>query len=179
MTRSGLPRHGGSRPSDFVISELSVLDDAVAATVHGIGRRAYAVEAELIGFDGIPALGESLGEMRLQPLRWLGGTVDGRIVAFVAWQELDGAVDIDRVCVDPPWFRRGFASRLLRHLTAEVAQGRDVLVSTGACNRPAVALYERHGFSRTGTVEPVPGLRVARFRLAGPAAGRGGPAVTT
>ncbi|MFJ9446243.1 GNAT family N-acetyltransferase [Kitasatospora sp. NPDC101235] len=168
-----LPRPGQSstRIPGLVIGELSLLDDAVAAAVHGIGLRAYAVEAELIGFAGIPALGESLEEMRVQPLRWLGAAVNGRIVAFIAWQELgeEDAVDIDRVCVDPSWFRRGLASRLLQHLTTEMVPGRAVLVSTGADNRPAVELYERHGFSRIGTVEPVPGLRIAQFRLAGAA----------
>ncbi|MDJ0466893.1 GNAT family N-acetyltransferase [Streptomyces sp. H27-C3] len=108
--------------------------------------------------------------MRAQPLRGLGATAadDGRIAAFVAWRELTGedAISIDRVCVDPRWFRPGLASRLLRHLLMELAPGRDALVSTGAEDHPAVTLYERFGFSRVGTVEPTPGLRLAQFRLA-------------
>ncbi|MGI5336076.1 GNAT family N-acetyltransferase [Streptomyces sp. CA-181903] len=143
-------------------------DAATASQVHRVGRRAYAVEAELIGHTGIPALRESLEEMRAQPLRWLGAvTGSGRVAAFVAWQEFgeDAAVDVHRVCVDPPWFRRGLASRLLRHLLGELVPGRDVVVSTGADNHPAVALYQRLGFARLADFEPVPGLAVARFRL--------------
>ncbi|MET7544059.1 GNAT family N-acetyltransferase [Streptomyces sp. NPDC005507] len=153
----------------FDVCELQLADDdAAAERVHRIGRRAYAVEAELIGFDGIPALQESLDEMRGQPLRWLGAiAAGGRIAAFVAWQIPVGedVVDIDRVCVDPEWLRCGLASRLIRHLLADLAPSGDVRVSTGAENSPAVALYESLGFSRIGTIEPVPGLRMAQFRL--------------
>ncbi|MFF4763760.1 GNAT family N-acetyltransferase [Streptomyces sp. NPDC001292] len=148
--------------------ELDLAEEAAAAAVHQLGRRAYAVESDLIGFDGIPALREGVEEMRAQPLRWLGAmTDDGQIAAFVAWQRLagEGALDIDRVCVDPVWFRRGLASRLLDHLLTDLVPNGHVLVSTGADNLPAVALYERLGFSRVGTIEPAPGLRVAQFRL--------------
>ncbi|MET9406196.1 GNAT family N-acetyltransferase [Streptomyces sp. NPDC002935] len=106
--------------------------------------------------------------MQAQPLRWLGAlTNDGRIAAFVAWQlpAGEGVLEIDRVCVDPAWFRRGLASRLLAHLLTDLVPSGRVLVSTGADNLPAVALYERLGFSRSGTIEPAPGLRVAQFLL--------------
>ncbi|MBZ4322889.1 GNAT family N-acetyltransferase [Streptomyces sp. SCA2-4] len=149
-------------------------DADIAAQVHRVGRRAYAVEAELIGFAGIPALRESLAELRAQPLRWLGALDEGgRVAAFVAWDEPGGesAVDIHRVCVDPARFRHGLASRLLRHLLTELAPAGDALVSTGADNRPAVRLYERLGFVRVGTFEPVPGLSLARFRLVREATG--------
>ncbi|MFD5427613.1 GNAT family N-acetyltransferase [Streptomyces sp. NPDC127084] len=158
----------GAAPA-FDVCELDVAEDATAAAVHRIGRRAYAVEAELIGFDGIPPLRESLAEMRVQPLRWLGATLadDGRIAAFLAWRSPADAniVDIDRVCVDPAWFRHGLASRLIGRLLVDLAPIGDVRVSTGADNIPAVALYEGLGFSRVGIIEPAPGLRVAEFLL--------------
>ncbi|MEU0430323.1 GNAT family N-acetyltransferase [Streptomyces sp. NPDC006290] len=168
MSFSEHPRRDECSDHGFIVRELDLAEETTAAAVHRIGRRAYAVEADLIGFDGIPALRESLEEMRAQPLRWLGAvTDDGRVIAFVAWQWSAGedALDIDRVCVDPTWFRRGLASRLLGHLLTDLVPSGYVLVSTGADNRPAVALYERLGFSRVGTVEPAPGLKVAQFRL--------------
>lgn len=167
---SHLERRGGSQcgPAVFV-GELDLTDVATATAVHLTGRRSYAVEAALIGFDGIPAITESLEEMQAQPLRWLGMTTrDGHLAAFVAWQRLAGknGIDIDRVCVDPAWFRRGLALKLLDHLLTELAPTGQALVSTGADNRPAIALYERLGFTRVGTVERAPGLLMAEFRLA-------------
>ncbi|MGE7385324.1 GNAT family N-acetyltransferase [Streptomyces sp. NPDC004126] len=147
---------------------LDLADDATAAAVHRIGLAAYAVEAELIGFDGIPALGEGLEEMRARPLRWLGAVTEaGAVAGFLAWEETRDGVSVDRLCVDPAWFRRGVASLLVRHALAELFPGRRVEVTTGAANTPAVALYERLGFTRGTDFTPVPGLRMASFTLAG------------
>ncbi|MCX2967321.1 MULTISPECIES: GNAT family N-acetyltransferase [Streptomyces] len=54
------------------LRELNLADEATARAVHRVGRAAYAVEAELIGFPGIPALSETLAQLRAQPCRWLG-----------------------------------------------------------------------------------------------------------
>ncbi|MET9322178.1 GNAT family N-acetyltransferase [Streptomyces sp. NPDC003038] len=160
-----------------LVRPLDLTDDTTAYAVHRIGRAAYRVEAELIGFDGIPALRESLADMRARPLRWLGavsgdggGGGGGEIAGFVAWaEEADGGVCLDRLCVDPAWFRRGVASLLLRHVLAEVLPDRTVEVTTGCGNAPAVTLYERLGFVRGADFSPVPGLRMASFSRPGPA----------
>ncbi|WP_314249595.1 GNAT family N-acetyltransferase [Streptomyces sp. DSM 40907] len=158
------------------IRPLDLTDDATATAVHRIGRAAYAVEAELIGFDGIPALGESLPEMRARPLNWVGAVAeDGAPAGFLAWEEADGGVCIDRLCVDPVWFRRGIASLLLRHALTELFPGRPVEVTTGAANAPAVSLYARLGFTRGPDFSPAPGLTMASFgRAAGGAPCDGG-----
>ncbi|MFD7625795.1 GNAT family N-acetyltransferase [Streptomyces sp. NPDC059851] len=168
------------------VRPLDLGHEATATAVHRIGRAAYAVEAELIGFDGIPALHETLADVRGLPLRWLGagaGGAAGPLAGFVAWEEQpDGSVCVDRLCVDPARFRRGVASALLRALLAEVPADRPVTVSTGAANAPAVTLYERFGFVRGADFSPAPGLVMASFRLAprtgaaaDPAAGRALP----
>lgn len=149
-----------------LIRPLDLTDDVTAAAVHRIGRAAYAVEAELIGFDGIPALSESLAELRARPLRWIGALSGaGEITGFLAWEEEeDGSgVCVDRLCVAPAWFRRGIASLLLDHVLTDVLPGRRVTVTTGAANAPAVALYTRLGFTRGPDFSPVPGLRMASF----------------
>lgn len=146
---------------------LDLSDDRIAEAVHTVGRRSYAVEAEIIGFDGIPALRESLVDMRAESLRWLGicDPATELPVAFIAYAvEADGTVDIDRLCVDPDWFRKGLARTLLTHLI-ETNPAADVVVSTGAANVPAVTLYTLAGFTPTGTSSPVPGLEMAHFRL--------------
>ncbi|MFD6110301.1 GNAT family N-acetyltransferase [Streptomyces yangpuensis] len=151
------------------VRSLDLTDDATAAAVHRIGRAAYTVEAELIGFDGIPALRESLAEMRAQALHWVGAvSEDGEPAGFLAWGEepTGPATGIDRLCVAPAFFRRGIASLLLRHALAELAElfpGRPVQVTTGAANTPAVRLYEAFGFSRGPDFSPAPGLVMASF----------------
>ncbi|MEV0415625.1 GNAT family N-acetyltransferase [Streptomyces sp. NPDC050448] len=152
-------------PSPLAVRPLDLTEDGTASAVHRIGRAAYAVEAELIGFDGIPALRESLAQMREQPLHWLGAVAqDGAVAGFLAWAvEPDGSARIDRLCVSPAWFRRGAASLLLRHVLSEVLPDRTVTVTTGAANAPAVTLYERLGFVRGADFSPAPGLTMASF----------------
>ncbi|MEU9146978.1 GNAT family N-acetyltransferase [Streptomyces sp. NPDC048349] len=146
------------------IRPLDLSDDDTAAGVHRVGLAAYAVEAELIGFGGIPALGESLEQMRGRALHWVGAVSGGgEIAGFLAWEEQAGGVGIDRLCVDPARFRRGIASRLLRHALTELFPGRPVTVTTGAANSPAVALYTRTGFTRGPDFSPAPGLVMASF----------------
>ncbi|MFF8259638.1 GNAT family N-acetyltransferase [Streptomyces virginiae] len=167
------------------IRPLDLADDATAHAVHRIARAAYAVEAEIIGFDGIPALHESLPEMRAQDLRWVGAVSEGgELAGFLAWEEEpDGGtgtgtgtgagigpdpdpgpgIGIDRLCVAPAFFRRGVASLLLRHALAELFPGRPVSVTTGAANAPAVRLYEGLGFVRGADFSPAPGLTMASF----------------
>ncbi|GGS27708.1 GNAT family N-acetyltransferase [Actinokineospora fastidiosa] len=140
--------------------ELDLTDDTTARTAHEVVRAAYRVEADLIGSDAIPALRETLAELRALPLRWLGvGAPD----AIIAWTVEDEVVDIDRLCVHPDHFRRGLATTLLTALLARTSG--PVTVSTVAANTPAITLYERHGFTRTGQFQPEPGLTVVTFRL--------------
>ncbi|MER5732557.1 GNAT family N-acetyltransferase [Streptomyces sp. NPDC002138] len=153
-----------------LVRPLDLTDDATAAAVYRVGRAAYTVEAELIGFDGIPALRESLAELRARPLNWLGAVSPaGEVAGFLAWERVaePGAAraeaSIDRLCVDPAWFRRGIGSLLLRHLLDDVLPGRSVGVTTGAANTPAMTLYPRMGFTRGADFSPVPGLVMASF----------------
>ncbi|MBB5802431.1 ribosomal protein S18 acetylase RimI-like enzyme [Saccharothrix ecbatanensis] len=143
-----------------MIVPLDLTDDTTAEAVHRIALLSYAVEAELIGSTGIPALHESVDDIRRLPLRWLGGYVDGELVAFVGYAKVDGVLDIDRLCVAPSHFRLGFARRLVEEVLAE---GGPAIVSTGAANAPAIALYESLGFRVVDTVVVDGGLRIARF----------------
>ncbi|MFD9262224.1 GNAT family N-acetyltransferase [Streptomyces sp. NPDC059538] len=158
------------------IRALDLADDATAAAVHRIGRAAYAVEAELIGFDGIPELGESLADMRARDLNWLGAvTHDGDPAGFLAWGEEGDGVCIDRLCVDPARFRQGVASRGLPPQLRVVCPGRPEGSTRCAANAPAVTLYERLGFRRGPDFSPAPGLTMASFgRAVAPAPWDGG-----
>ncbi|WP_033439888.1 GNAT family N-acetyltransferase [Saccharothrix sp. NRRL B-16314] len=143
-----------------MIVPLDPTDDATAEAVRRIALQSYAVEAELIGSTGMPGLHESVDDIRRLPLRWLGGYVDGELVAFVGYSKVDGVLDIDRLCVAPSHFRLGFARRLVEQVLAE---GGPAIVSTGAANAPAIALYEGLGFRLVDTVVVEGGLRIAQF----------------
>jgi GNAT superfamily N-acetyltransferase len=150
-----------------VIRALDLTDLATAERVLAVQRLAYAVEAELIGFDGIPPLHEDLAALMSSTEHWLGRYSDNELVAAVAY-ELPAAdtVDISRLVVDPAHARRGHGRALLDQLDA--IEPRPVsLVSTGTANAPATSLYLSRGYTAIGQVEIAPGVTITQFRRHG------------
>ncbi len=134
---------------------LDLSDDAVLRELWTVQRLSYAVEAELIGFDGIPPLHETLDELRTSDETFLGVYDEEGLVGAVSYQ-LDGStVDICRLVVHPRAFRRGIASTLL-----DALPGGPQTVSTGTKNEPALRLYRKRGFVETGEREVGPGVSI-------------------
>ena len=100
-------------------------------------RAAHALEAELIGFDGIPPLHEATDDLIAFGLEWVGAFNGGRLVGALAYTEADGRRDIDRLFVDPAHARQ----RIGRSLVESVLDAPLVTVSTGTGNVPAESLY--------------------------------------
>ena len=144
------------------VRPLDVDDDETATAVLALQRSAYAVEAALIGSDGIPALTETLQQLRAADESWFGvlDPETGRLAGAVAWRELDdGTVDICRLVVAPEAFRRGIATALLNAIDGRFP-ARPMVVSTGRANAPAIALYRRRGFRPVRDREAAPELWV-------------------
>ena len=127
--------------------------------VLAIQHAAYAVEAALVGYDQIPPLHETLAELQSQPLIFLGVSCDHTLAGVLAYQREGGTVDIDRLAVDPAFFRRGLGTKLLRELFVRERDAARFTVSTGRGNEPALKVYERCGFQVVGEAEPAPGAR--------------------
>ncbi len=145
------------------IIPLDLSDTRAASALLALQRRAYEVEAGLIGSDDIPPLRETLQELQVSEETFLGAFVEGRIVGAVSYRLAGDTLDLDRLVVDPTHFRGRIGTTLVRAaLTAEPGATR-AIVQTGAENEPAKALYLREGFKQTDELEVVPGLRVARF----------------
>lgn len=132
----------------------------MAGELAALQRRAYSVEAALIGDDRIPPLHESADDVAAGELEWKGVRRDGRIVAAVAVTGQGRDCDIDRLVVDPDHARQGLGrllvSAMLHHST--------VTVSTAVANGPARALYESLGFTLTAERDVLPGLTIAEYR---------------
>jgi ribosomal protein S18 acetylase RimI-like enzyme len=142
---------------------LDLADESIGRSVLALQRASYAVEADLIGSEGIPQLTETLEELRAAGLEWLGVFDGTGLSGAVAWTVLgDGTVDIHRLIVAPRAFRRGVASALLDALDERYAD-RPMFVSTGRANEPARELYRRRGFTEVRDREAIPGLWVTEL----------------
>ena len=147
-----------------MLGDVDPTVEAVAERIVEIQQAAYAVEAELIGFEGIPQLDETVADVQARTdLHWLGSFVEERLVALIAWEIDGGLLDIDRLAVDPQFARQGHGRRLVQAVPRELA----TIVSTGSANAPAVALYMSEGFVETGRTEIAPGISTTQFHRPG------------
>jgi ribosomal protein S18 acetylase RimI-like enzyme len=145
-----------------VLRLLDPNDDAVAAEIVAVQRSAYRIEADLIGFDGIPPLHESVADVQSHQLEWLGSFEGARLAGLIGWTSADGVCDIDRLAVDPAFARRGHGRRLVSELLYHPV----IVVSTGTANAPARRLYESLGFAAVGTRAIAEDITVTLYRRA-------------
>jgi [ribosomal protein S18]-alanine N-acetyltransferase len=82
---------------------------------------------------------------------WLAAEVDGVLKGYLVCSRYESVWHVMNVSVDPALRRRRIATRLLERLFAEVGDARARLtLEVRSSNRPAIALYERHGFKAAG-----------------------------
>jgi GNAT superfamily N-acetyltransferase len=76
---------------------------------------------------------------------------DGSVVGFATWADAGGVPELEDLFVDPPWWRRGIATALVKCI-AEVmyARGGERLEVT--TNPDAVGFYASVGFASCGVV---------------------------
>ncbi|MFZ9630134.1 MAG: GNAT family N-acetyltransferase [Ilumatobacteraceae bacterium] len=143
-----------------VVRPIDLSDDDVAARVVEIQRAAYRIEADLIGFDGIPPLHDTVVDVRSVDLQWLGSWEHGELAGIIAWTLVNGVCDIDRLAVHPTFMRRGHGRALIGPLLRHEV----VTVSTGSANAPARRLYESLGFVPHDVREIAAGVTVVSLR---------------
>ncbi len=129
-----------------------------------IQQAAYAVEAALMSFDGIPPLHETVPQVAaLDGLDWHGAFQNGRLVGVIAWSQSGDVLDIDRLAVDPAVARQGYGRRLVLSLPRWPI----TIVSTGTANKPALSLYTSLGFDEVGQAEVVPSIFTTQLERRG------------
>ena len=93
-------------------------------------------------------LQSQLGECHV----FLAANTDGRVAGYVGMMTVLDEGYISNVAVAPEMRRRGIADALLRELErrARKMELSFMTLEVRQSNAPAIALYEKHGFSRVG-----------------------------
>ncbi|GLI04224.1 hypothetical protein YDYSG_02540 [Paenibacillus tyrfis] len=139
-----------------MIQQLDMTQPAVAEQVLRVQLPAYRVEAELIGFDGIPQLRDTVQTLMQAEETFYGYAADGTLAGVIAVEKQEDVLHITRLVVHPDYFRRGIGRSLVQYALESEPGIRKFAVSTGAKNGSAISLYKQFGFAETKDVEVAP-----------------------
>ncbi|TWT27498.1 GNAT family N-acetyltransferase [Planomicrobium sp. CPCC 101110] len=146
-----------------MIQQLGNHQEEIAKAILDVQIPAYQIEAELIGFDGIPPLKESVEDIRKSDETFFG-YFDGHLIGFISYKQKNKLIDIHRLVVHPDFFRQGIAKKLIGFLVLKFP-GHQFIVSTGQENVPAKKLYAFFGFVEQNSFEVAPGIWCTKLLL--------------
>ncbi len=119
----------------------------MALKIREVFQASYAVEAKLLKAEkNFPPLKRPLAGYIESDNSFYGYHEGVALAAVIEIKEANESTHIQSLVVDPVFFRKGIASKLLRFLF-ENFDSEVFTVETGAANNPAIKLYERFGFS--------------------------------
>ena len=145
------------------IDIINIKDPAIAGQIFSLQQEAYQVEAKLIGTRNIPPLMETIEQLMDCGETFLGYFEQKELKGALSYKRKDREIVIYRMMVAPNHFRKGIAKSLLYHLEQGNSDAKEIFVSTGSQNLPAIRLYARLGFSLVGETVIDEGLRLSRF----------------
>ncbi|WP_458463610.1 GNAT family N-acetyltransferase [Paenibacillus sp.] len=147
------------------IQSLSLSDLETLEQLWRLQHIAYRLEAEIIGFQEIPPLMDTMDTLRNCGESFYGCIHDdGELIGAVAvTEEEENTLTITRMMVHPDHFRKGIAASLMTYVLEQHANLPRYIVSTGTLNQPAVNLYTKFGFNPVEVTQIAPGVELTTF----------------
>lgn len=146
-----------------LIKKIDLQNKELVKELYEVQRRAYLVEANLIGYLEIPPLTESINDLENCGETFLGYFDENVLIGALSYTIEGEELTICRMVVHPDHFRKGVAHKLLNALESFAPQLVLLKVSTGKKNVPAKNLYIKNGFEIVSDQEIVPGLFISHF----------------
>jgi len=146
-----------------MIKEILHTQKDQAEEIRAVFQISYKVEAELLGATSFPPLSRPLEDFYSCPNDFIGHYEDEMLVAVVEMKKEEDSMHIQSLVVDPAYFRRGIARKLIDF----VLQNYPVpyfTVETGKENGPARKLYESFGFELLKTYTAEEGILKVRYQ---------------
>ncbi|WP_242698496.1 GNAT family N-acetyltransferase [Bacillus sp. SD088] len=107
----------------------------------------YKTEVILIGSDEIPLLKDTIDTLLQCREIFYGYFVDDELSGVISIKIENDVMDIHRLFVHPKHFRKGIAQILLDFIQVNEEGFKQIIVSTGSQNTPAIRFYQKNGFS--------------------------------
>lgn len=147
-----------------MITRLDHRDPATATAIRAVWQVSYSVEAELLGvaIADFPPLQRAPAEFIASANEFYGYRKAGELAGVIEIDDSGPAPHLQSLVVDPAFFRRGIASRLIEFVFAAYPADR-FTVETGADNLPAIRLYRNFGFTELYQYATEQGIRKIRL----------------
>ena len=146
---------------------IEILDNSneeVANQIFTIFQNSYKVEAQLIGTLDFPPLLRSPEDIENSKTQFYGFIENERIAAIIEIAIEAQNIEINSVTVEPDYFRKGIASKLIKHVL-QMIDFSEAIVETAVVNIPAINLYKRHGFVEFKRWTPSHGIEKVAMSL--------------
>ncbi len=147
-----------------MITKLENMNKDVADKIYTVFQNSYQVEAQLIGTLNFPPLSRGVKDIENSINEFYGFIVDGCLAAVVEIAMENKHLEINSLTVDPKYFRKGIASKLISF----ILNGFDatiITVETAVVNEPAIILYKKHGFVEFKRWTPSHGIEKIAMRI--------------
>jgi ribosomal protein S18 acetylase RimI-like enzyme len=146
-----------------MIRKLNLREPNEVQSLLNIQRLAYRIEADLIGFNDIPTLKDTIYSMQECNETFYGYFDNTMLCGAISYTREGETVDICRLFVHPERFRQGIGKALVKKVLEVENDASKFTVSTGSKNTPAVILYQQLGFVETGRTEISDGVYLSHF----------------
>ncbi len=142
----------------FLINRANQKD---MAEILSLQKTAYRSEAELYGDAGVPALGQTMEELKadFERMLFLKAVVNGKIIGAIRGLREGETARISRVFVHPYFQRRGIATRLITQLEQEMGDVKLFEAVTGHQSLRNLHLYEKLGYRQIRTEPFTPAVQ--------------------
>jgi ribosomal protein S18 acetylase RimI-like enzyme len=131
------------RPS--MIKKIDNSNEALAHQIFTVFQRSYKIEAQLIGTLDFPPLFRSAKDIENSKTHFYSFIENECNAAVIEVAFEDQHLAINSLTVDPDYFRKGIASKLISHVLNHF-DFKTATVETAVVNLPAIKLYTKHGF---------------------------------
>ena len=128
-----------------MITKLDNSNEEVAKQIFTIFQSSYKIEALLIGAVNFPPLSRSAKDIENSKTLFYGFSENECLAAIIEVVIKDKCLDINSLTVDPNYFRKGIANKLISYVL-DVFDFTEAIVETAVANKPAIKLYKKHGF---------------------------------
>lgn len=149
-----------------MISKLDLKNKDIVKQILQLQMSSYRVEADIIGYDEIPPLKDTIETLSKCEETFYGYYSEEGLAGLISYEIEDDTLDICRMAINPQFFRRGIAQELINFVEKQNNCIKKIMVSTGSENKPAVSLYLKLGFKPVEDISISEGIYITRFEKA-------------